>query len=319
MKNLKGNKQGLTLKQKEQRLAYSLIIPIFLIIFGIIIFPVIYNFWLSIQHVTLGNLGETSPWSALTWVFTLGKSGQLPEFTGIKNFIKVASDPEFSSALVTTILYSVLGVSLSIAMGVYAALLVNRRFPARGAVRGIFLIPYIAPVVATAFIWRWVLNPVFGVGNWIAVEAGIIGEPIGWLSTRGLALMVVIFFEGWRYFPFVFLFVLARLQAIPDDLYEAAKVDGATSFQQFFYITIPQLRGVLATVFLLRFMWTFNKFDDIFLLTGGAAGTKVLPILVREYGIELENFGQGAALSIYLFAILGIFLFFYFRWVMEEW
>ncbi len=313
----KGN--NLSKKDREQRLAFSIIIPIFLIVFGIVIFPVIYNFWLSIQEVTIGNLGQATPLRALKWLFTLGNSGGLPDFVGFNNFISVAQDPRFLSAFGTSLIYSFSGVILSILFGLYAALLVHRRMPARRVVRGIFLLPYIAPVVATAFIWRWVLNPVYGVGNWLAVQAGFIAEPVAWLSTRGLALMVAIVFQGWRYFPFIFLFVLARLQSIPEDLYEAARVDGASTFQQFFYITLPQLKGVLATVFLLRFMWIFNKFDDIYLLNKGAAGIEVLPILVRQYSIEMEQFGKGAALSIYLFLILAVFIFFYFRWVMEEW
>jgi multiple sugar transport system permease protein len=311
--------KGLSKKQREQRLALTIIIPIFLIVFGIVIFPVLYNFWLSVQEVTLGNLGQATPINALKWVFTLGRSGGLPKFVGLKNFITVAQDPRFLSAFATSLIYSISGVTLSILLGLYAALLVHRRMPARRVIRGIFLLPYIAPVVATAFIWRWVLNPVYGVGNWLAVQAGLIAEPVAWLSTRGLALFVAIIFQGWRYFPFIFLFVLARLQSIPEDLYEAARMDGASTFQQFFYVTLPQLKGVLATVFLLRFMWIFNKFGDIYLLNKGAAGTEVLPILVRQYSIEMEQFGQGAALSIYLFLILAVFIFFYFRWVMEEW
>ena len=314
---VKGNR--LSQKQREQRLALTIIIPIFLIVFGIVIFPVLYNFWLSIQEVTLGNLARATPIRALKWIFTLGKAGGLPDFVGLKNFIAVAQDPRFLSAFGTSLIYSFSGVILSILLGLYSALLVHRRMPARRIVRGIFLLPYIAPVVATAFIWRWILNPVYGVGNWLAVQAGLIAEPVAWISTRGLALLIAIVFQGWRYFPFIFLFILARLQSIPEDLYEAARVDGAGTFQQFFHITLPQLKGVLATVFLLRFMWIFNKFDDIYLLNKGAAGTEVLPILVRRYSIEMEQFGKGAALSIYLFLILAVFIFFYFRWVMEEW
>ena len=133
-----------------------------------------------------------------------------------------------------------------------------------------------------------------------------------------LALTSVILFEGWRYFPFAFLFILARLQAIPDELYQAASVDGAAPFQRFFLITLPQLRTVLSILFLFRFIWTINKFDDIFLLTGGQAGTKVITIKVYEYAFGQFDIGASSALAMVLFGILSIFIFIYFRWTTKE-
>jgi multiple sugar transport system permease protein len=129
---------------------------------------------------------------------------------------------------------------------------------------------------------------------------------------------MVILFEAWRYFPFAFLFILASLQALPEDLYEAAAVDGAAPSQRFWYITLPQLRPVLATLFLLRFIWTFNKFEDIFILNGGVAGTEV--ITVRIYNLLFGQFrvGAAAALAIILALILGFLLTLYFRYVIKE-
>ncbi|MFO7737614.1 MAG: sugar ABC transporter permease, partial [Desulfatiglandaceae bacterium] len=131
-------------------------------------------------------------------------------------------------------------------------------------------------------------------------------------------MVSLIAFEGWRYFPFDFLFILARLQAIPEVLYEAAAVDGATPLQKFFFITLPQLKLVLATLLLLRFMWTFNKFDDVFLVTRGTGGTRVLTIKVYDFLIGELNVGQGAALAMILFAVLGLFLYVFFKWVMPR-
>jgi len=128
----------------------------------------------------------------------------------------------------------------------------------------------------------------------------------------------VILFEGWRYFPFAFLFILARLQAIPDELYQAASVDGASPFQRFFHITLPQLATVLSTLFLFRFIWTINKFDDIFLLTRGQAGTKVLTLKVYDYAFGEFNIGASSAVAMILFGVLSIFLIIYFRWIAKE-
>ena len=133
-----------------------------------------------------------------------------------------------------------------------------------------------------------------------------------------LALTSVILFEGWRYFPFAFLFILARLQSIPEGLYLAASIDGAGPLQRFRYITLPQLATVLSTLFLFRFIWTINKFDDIFLLTRGQAGTKVMTVKVYEYAFGEFDIGAGAAEAMVLFVTLALFLIFYFRWVLKE-
>ena len=128
----------------------------------------------------------------------------------------------------------------------------------------------------------------------------------------------MIAFYAWRYAPFAFLFILARLQAIPAPLYESADVDGASPYQKFFRITIPQLSGVIGTLFLLRFMWTFNKFDDVYLLTGGAVGTTTLPIEVYDNAFGRADIGAGAASAVVLFAFLALFLVAYFRSIPEE-
>jgi len=236
----------LNLQQREARLAYWFVVPTFLIVFGLVMYPALYNIWISFHEVTLGNLGE----------------GGAP-FVGLKNYIRVAKDFMFKDALKATIIYSFLGSILSIALGLAASLLLNRKFKGRGLIRGIFLFSYVAPVVSVAFIWKWLLNPVNGVISWVLISSGIWSKPIAMLSQRGWAMFIVILFQGWRYFPFAMLMLLARLQAIPNELYEAVDIDGANIMKKFFYITIPELKYVLGTLFLLRLMWTFNKFDDI--------------------------------------------------------
>jgi len=212
-----------------------------------------------------------------------------------------------------------------------AALLVHGQFPGRSLLRGLFISPYIAPVVAVTFTWSFILDPQLGVLNWLAVNGGLLAQPIPFFSQRWLeldimgmrlplpiALISVILFEGWRYFPFAFLFILARLQAIPDELYQAASVDGASPFQRFYHITLPHLATVLSTLFLFRFIWTINKFDDIFLLTRGQAGTKVMTIKVYDYAFGEFDIGASSAVAMVLFGILSLFIFIYFRWIVRE-
>ncbi len=222
-------------------------------------------------------------------------------------------------AAVTSIVYSIVATVLTIIVGLIASLILNRPFRARGLARAVFLFPYVAPVVSVAFVWRWILDPrPSGVLNDILMRLNLIELPQAYLAQRGLALALVIVFTAWRYFPFAMLMILARLQAVDTTLYEAADVDGASTMSKFWYITLPELRYVLGALFLLRLMWTFNKFDDIFLLTGGGFGTKVLPVLTYEFSFRLFDFGKGSATAMILLLILLVFMAFYIGVVMRN-
>ncbi len=287
--------------RNEQRLAYLMLGPPCLIVSALILFPVLWNVWLAFHKVRLLDLRRLHWWDL---------EGTL------NNFIKVCTHYDFLPALKATLLYTTGGTGLALLMGLTAAVMVHGRFMGRGLIRGAFLIPYVAPIVAVAFAWRFILDP-RGVLMTGLLGAGILEQPLHLLGQRPWALLSLIAFEGWRYFPFDFLFILARLQAIPEELYEAASVDGATPVQKFFFITLPQLKLVLATLLLLRFMWTFNKFDDAFLVTRGTGGTRVVTIKVYDFLIGEYNVGAGAAMALVLFTVLGIFIFVYFKWVMS--
>ena len=299
-----------TWQAQEARLAWLLISPTALIVLGIVIFPAFFSVWVSFHDVGLHNLND---------VFHA-------PFVGWENYQKVFDDFAFKfqgmqswGAAVTSVVYSFAGTTLTLIVGLIAALLLNRPFRGRGLTRAIFLFPYVAPVVSIAFVWRWLLDPrPSGVLNDILMNLNVIDLPMAYLSQRGLALLLVIFFEAWRYFPFAMLMILARLQAIDSTLYEAADVDGANVLEKFWYITMPELRYVIGAIFLLRLMWTFNKFDDIFLLTGGGFGTKVLPVLTYEFSFRLFDFGRGAATAMILLVILVIFIIFYVTIVMRN-
>lgn len=249
----------------------------------------------------------------------------------IDNYRFVLGGSGFWPVLGITFLYTFLSTIGAIVFGLLAAQLVNARFLGKGLLRGLLLFPYVAPIISVAFAWSFFLDPFSGTVNALLQRFGIVEEGISFLSERfvtfsllgvdlqfPLALTTVIAFQTWRYFPFAFLFILSRLQAIPDPLYESADVDGATPYQKFFMITVPQVAGVLGTLFLLRFMWTFNKFDDVFLLTGGAAGTKILPIEVYDNAFGRADIGAGAATAVLLFAFLAVFLGLYFKYTPEE-
>jgi multiple sugar transport system permease protein len=304
------------LAEREARLAFCMLAPTVAVVLAFVIFPVLWNVWLSLKPVTLAGLRDGS---------------LLDRHLTLNNFVKAFTDPEFGDVLWTTLVYTFSGSALSVVLGLVAALLVHGAFPGRSLLRGLFISPYIAPVVAVTFTWSFILDPQLGVLNRLAMEKDWVSEPIAFLSQHRLdarvfgletdiplALLTVILFEGWRYFPFAFLFVLARLQALPEELYKAAAVDGAGPFQRFYHITLPQLATVLSTLFLFRFIWTINKFDDIYLLTRGYAGTKVLTLKVYDYAFGEFDIGAGSALAMVLFAILTVFLFLYFRWAVRD-
>lgn len=235
-----------------------------------------------------------------------------------ENFARVFSGQEFWSVLGVTLFYTVFGTVGALLFGLFAALLLNKSFKGQGILRGLYLFPYVSPVIAVAFAWILLFDPFSGSANALLIQMGVTQEAINFFGQRPLALIMVTVFEIWRYFPLSFLFILARMQSIDTDMYEAADMDGASPFQKFWYLSVPQLLGILSVLFLLRFIWTFNKFDDIFLLTGGNAGTRTLTVNVYEQAFALSNIGAGAAVAVVIFGCLLTFSIFFLKFISQE-
>jgi multiple sugar transport system permease protein len=281
---------------------YLLITPTVVIVFTMVVLPILWTVSLAFQEVRLLNLRST---------------GVIGDYS-LENFTEVLGSSGFVDALVTTVIYSVGGTACAIGLGLLAALALRKPFRGRGLVRACMLVPYVAPVVAATFVWTTMLNPQFGIVNHYGTTLLGWDEPIAFLSSAepvspfGLdlhvstALASVVMFEAWRSFPFAFLFITARLQAIPDTYEEAAMVDGATPLQRFRHIVLPQLLPTIAVLTVLRFIWTFNNFDDIYLLTGGGAGTEVVSVRVYDYLINRGDIGAAAAQALVLALILAV-------------
>ncbi|HEX7195910.1 MAG TPA: sugar ABC transporter permease [Candidatus Limnocylindria bacterium] len=304
-------RQGLTLRQQESRAGLTLLSPTFIVVMAVVVVPILWTIFIAFRDLRLRDLRDVG-------IFGAG-------FT-LDNFIGVFTSRGFFDALLTTLIYSVVGTALAIGLGLAAALVVRAPFRGRTLVRASMLLPYVSPVVAVAFVWAVMLDPNLGIVN--AFGQDVLGweRAIPFLSQRTsdvtllgvslgvpTALLSVIAFQAWRYFPFAFLFILARLQAVPADLDEAGKVDGASPLQRFRYILLPQLSGVIALLAVLRFIWTFNEFDDIYLLTGGGAGTEVVSIGIFNRLTGRGDIGAAAAFALVLAALLAVFLFIYFR------
>lgn len=236
----------------------------------------------------------------------------------LENFARIFNGDEFVEVLWVTLFYTVFGTIGALLVGLFAALLLNKSFRGQGILRGLYLFPYVAPVIAVAFAWLILFDPFSGSANALLIQMGVTPQAINFFGERPLALIMVTVFEIWRYFPLSFLFILARMQSIDSDMYEAADMDGASPFQQFWYLSVPQLLGILSVLFLLRFIWTFNKFDDIFLLTGGNAGTRTLTVNVYEQAFAVSNIGAGAAVAVVIFGCLLTFSIFFLKYISQE-
>jgi multiple sugar transport system permease protein len=236
-------------------------------------------------------------------------------FIGLDNFRVLLADPDFARDFGNTLIWTAGAVALQLIAGVGMAMLLHGSLVGRSLARGIVLFPYLLPTAVAVLVWRWLFNDLYGYLNYVLQASGLIDHPLAWLSRMPDAMVSVILVGAWKFFPFVVIAVLARLQSIPDALYEAARVDGASRLAQFRDITMPQLAGVLSIVVLLRAIWDFKEFDLIFLMTGGgpAGGTETLPILVYREAFQLLNFGRGAAVSVAMLLFMLLFFLVYFR------
>jgi multiple sugar transport system permease protein len=288
--------------REDRRVGYLLISPTVVIVMVMVVLPILWTFSLAFQHVRLLNIRTT---------------GFFGDYT-LDNFRNVLTSPGFFDALVNTLVYSIFGTAGAIGLGLVAALALRRPFRGRGLVRAALLLPYVAPIVAATFVWSTMLNPQFGIVNYWGEALLGWEEPIAFLSSGdpisifgvelpvSTAMATVVLFEAWRSFPFAFLFLTARIEAIPGSLEEAAVVDGATPTQSFRHIVWPQLLPTIAVLSVLRFIWTFNNFDDIYLLTGGGAGTQVVTVRVYDYLTARGDIGAAAAQALVLAAILAV-------------
>jgi ABC-type sugar transport system permease subunit len=285
--------------RRDNRDGWTLLAPTLIIVVVIVILPVLWNIVLAFQDLSL---------------VTMRKTGMFGNFT-LENFVNVFTDARFWKSLRITLVYSVASTVGSIVVGLICALVLRRPFPGRGLLRALMLLPYVAPVVAATFVWKVMLDGQSGIVNhWGTTLLGW-DEPINFLGTKPYALLTVIAFEIWRYFPFAFLFITARLLTVPADLEEAATVDGATIWQNFRFVILPQLTSVIALLAVLRMVMTFNKFDDVYLLTGGTAGTEVAAVRVIDTLSSSFDIGAAAAEALALSAVLAVFLVIYVKYV----
>jgi ABC-type sugar transport system permease subunit len=275
------------LERDEARLAWGLVMPAVATILLVALFPLLWTVW---ESVHLHNL--QMPW--------LGRP-----FIGVANYLEALRDPRFWGSLGHTAFFAVTSVGLELILGLWLALAMNRAFRGRGLVRAAILIPWAIPTVVSALLWRFLFEGQSGVVNAALVKLGVLPTPLVWFIEAGTAWVPVILSDVWKTTPFVALLLLAGLQNIDASLYEAARIDGASAWRQFRYVTLPLLRPAILVALIFRTLDAFRVFDLIYALTGGGPGSSTEPIALYTFNALLQNlrFGYGSALSVIVFGI----------------
>jgi multiple sugar transport system permease protein len=283
-----------TVQPGDRTLAYLTLAPSVALLLLLSVVPTITVFATSMQRVGLGDL--SGPW------------------IGFDNFIWALESRQFWRALSNTFVWVFGSVAIEMVLGLLLALLLHQNFVGRGIARAVLLAPYLVPTIVAVLVWRYMFHDIVGILNSLLTDLGIISGPLQWLSSTRWAMASVIIVGVWKFFPFVVLAVLGILQSIPQEQYEAARIDGASAFQQFWRITLPYVMPVFILTALLRTIWTFHKFEIIYLLTGGGPldATTTLPILVYQKAFVDFELGRAAAIAILTFLILAVLITAYF-------
>lgn len=240
-------------------------------------------------------------------------------FVGLSNYLSydgghwygVLTDPQWLLALRNTVFFAVVSVAIETVLGVGIAVLLNLRFPGRGLMRAAVLVPWAIPTVVSAKMWAWMLNDQFGIVNNLLMRLDLIDQPIAWIADPHLAMMSVIMVDVWKTTPFVALLTLAALQMLPQDCYEAAKVDGIHPLRVFFQVTLPLIRPALAVTVIFRLLDALRMFDLVYIMTGSTSATMTLSVFARRELVSFEEVGYGSAASTLLFLVIALLTVFY--------
>lgn len=288
----RGRRAGLS----ERRLAAAMLSPSLVIIAIVAAYPIGYAIWLSLNQYSVRVPG-------------------LSRFVGLDNYTTALGSSEFWSATGTTFLFTVISVSLELVIGLGMALLMHEAFRGRSILRAVVLVPWAVLTVGTAIMWRSIFEPDLGFANQLLQALGLPGGDVVWRGQSGYALAMIVFADVWKTAPFMALLILAGLQVIPDEVYDAAKVDGATVRQRFLRITLPLLRPAILVALIFRTLDALRIFDLPFILTQGANGTNTLSLYAYQTLTADRLVGQGSALSVLTFVIVMAVSFLYIRLV----
>jgi len=282
---------GSELTRAKVRSALLFLAPMLVVLFLVAGWPLIRTIWFSFTDASLTNIGEYN-------------------FIGFDNFYNsewggLLSDPDWWRAVWNTLRFAVISVSIETVLGLIVALALNVQFPGRGWVRAAILIPWAIPTIVSAKMWSWMLHDQFGMLNDLGMRLGMLAEPVAWTASPDTAMMAVIMVDVWKTTPFMALLILAGLQMLPSDCYEAARVDGIHPVRVFFRVTLPLVWPALMVAVIFRALDALRIFDLIYVLTSNSKDTMTMSVYARQQLVDFQDVGYGSAASTMLFLIIA--------------
>jgi trehalose/maltose transport system permease protein len=282
------------LMERQRRLAWFLIVPAVLVVFLVIGYPLAQ---VLVYSVLKYKLDGVTP----------------PSFVGLGNYLFIFSDSDFWRAVVNTLIFTFFSVTLEAVLGLAVALVANSKFKGRSILRVAILIPWAIPTVVSSKIWAWMFNDIYGVVNVLLTNLHILPQKIAWLATPLTAMPVIIAVDVWKTTPFMALLLLAGLGLIPSDLYEAAAIDGASKFRQFFSVTLPLLMPTLLVALIFRTLDALRVFDIFYIMVGGQGNMATMAIYNQQWLVSFLDAGIGSAASVIILLVIMIFVILYTR------
>ena len=276
--------------RRQERLAYMLLLPTIVVVIGVAFYPLANTIYATFFEAKLG--------SSKAW-----------QYIGLKNYTHLLASDAWWQAVWATVKFTVASVAFELVLGMGIALVVNSKFPGRGLMRTAMLVPWAIPTAVSSQMWKWMYNDVFGVVNDLFYRViPILPDKIAWIANAKTALWALVAVDVWKTTPFMALLLLAGLQLIPGDIYEAASIDGATGWYQFLRITLPMLRPAILVALIFRTLDALRVFDLVWIMTSGAFGTETMSTLDQRHLIQFQELGYGATISVAIFVVIGIFV-----------
>lgn len=273
------------LEKKEQRFSYLVNAPLIIYLVCILLFPMVWGIYMSFTNKTIG--GDAV-------------------FIGLQNYIRLLQTAEYRISLKNTFVFTFFSIVLKLVFGLMMALALNQDFKGRNLVRALLMIPWTLPNIVAVYNWRWIFNPSGGIANHLLKTFGLIENDLIWFGSAGLAMASVVIANVWRGAPFFGISILAKLQTIPKDYYEAAEIDGANVWKRFIHVTLPEVKDVILLSTLMSTIWTLNEFETIWLLTGGGpnGSTQVMNVYSYRTAMRSMMLGRGIAVAVLAMPIL---------------
>jgi len=278
------------LVRRQTRLAWMLLAPSLLVVALVAIVPLLQTIY---QSLTDARLASARP----------------VQFIGLRNYTDLLTDGQFLNAIKVTVLFTILTVAFEFLLGLIIALVVNSNFKGRGPMRAAMLVPWAIPTVVSATMWKWMYHDIYGVLNDLLVaKLHLLPQNVAWIADPATAVPAIAAVDIWKTTPFMALLLLAGLQVIPTDIYEAADVDGANPVQQFFRLTLPLLRPAILVALIFRTLDSLRVFDVFYVMFGNRADTQTMAVYDQQVITAFSDLGYGGALSVAIFLIIGIFV-----------